>query len=56
MTDDLLSDLIRAEDGGDRLNAAELRMLAFNILVAGTDSTRGQLAASVQVLCDHPDQ
>ena len=28
LTDDLLSDLIRAEDDGDRLNAAELRMLA----------------------------
>jgi cytochrome P450 len=56
LTDDLLSELIRAEDSGDRLNAAELRMLAFSILVAGTDTTRGQLAASVQVLCDHPEQ
>ena len=56
LTDDLLSDLIRIEEGGDRLNAAELRMLAFSILVAGTDTTRSQLAASMQVLCDHPDQ
>ena len=56
LTDDLLSELIRIEDGGDRLNAAELRMLAFSILVAGTDTTRSQLAASMQVLCDHPDQ
>ncbi|PRC43817.1 cytochrome P450 [Mycobacterium sp. ITM-2017-0098] len=56
LTDDLLSDLIRIEDGGDRLDAAELRMLAFSILVAGTDTTRSQLAASMQVLCDHPDQ
>ncbi|OBB01198.1 cytochrome [Mycobacteriaceae bacterium 1482268.1] len=56
LTDDLLSELIRAEDGGDRLDAAELRMLAFSILVAGTDTTRSQLAASMQVLCDHPDQ
>lgn len=56
LTDDLLSDLIRIEDGGDRLDAAELRMLAFSILIAGTDTTRGQLAASMQVLCDHPDQ
>lgn len=56
LTDDLLSDLIRVEDGGDRLNASELRMLAFSILVAGTDTTRSQLAASMQVLCDHPDQ
>jgi cytochrome P450 len=56
LTDDLLSDLIRAEDGGDHLSADELRMLAAGLLMAGTDTTRNQLAASVQVLCDHPDQ
>ena len=56
LTDDLLSDLIRAEEDGDRLNAGELRMLAAGLLVAGTDTTRNQLAASVDVLCDHPDQ
>ena len=56
LTDDLLSDLIRAEDDGDRLNAAELRMLAAGLLLAGTDTTRNQLAASVHVMCDHPDQ
>ena len=56
LTDDLLSDLIRAEDDGDRLSADELRMLAASLLMAGTDTTRNQLAASVQVLCDHPDQ
>ncbi len=56
LTDDLLSELIRIEDGGDRLNADELRMLAFSILVAGTDTTRSQLAASMQVLCEHPEQ
>lgn len=39
LTDDLLSDLIRAEDDGDRLNAAELRMLAGGLLLAGTDTT-----------------
>ena len=56
LTDDLLSELIRIEDGGNRLNAAELRMLSFSILIAGTDTTRSQLAASMQVLCDHPEQ
>src|SRR5258705_758178 len=35
---------------------AELRMLAAVLLMAGTDTTRNQLAAAVQVLCDHPDQ
>ncbi|MEO3760098.1 cytochrome P450 [Mycobacterium sp. B14F4] len=56
LTDDLLSELIRIEDDGDRLDAGELRMLAFSILVAGTDTTRTQLGASMQVLCDHPEQ
>ncbi|MHA7649865.1 cytochrome P450 [Mycobacterium sp. ML4] len=56
LTEDLLSDLIRAEDDGDRLNSAELRMLAGGLLLAGTDTTRNQLAASIQVLCTHPDQ
>jgi cytochrome P450 len=56
LTDDLLSDLIRAEDDRDRLDAAELRMLAGGLLLAGTDTTRNQVAASVQVLCEHPDQ
>lgn len=56
LTDDLLSELIRAEDDGDRLSADELRMLAASLLMAGTDTTRNQLAASIQVLCEHPDQ
>jgi cytochrome P450 len=56
LTEDLLSDLVRAEDDGDRLNADELRMLAAGLLLAGTDTTRNQVAASVDVLCDHPDQ
>ncbi|CDO90603.1 cytochrome [Mycobacterium triplex] len=56
LTDDLLSDLIRAEHDGDRLNHEELRMLAAALLLAGTDTTRNQVAASIEVLCDHPDQ
>ncbi len=56
LTDDLLSDLIRAESDGDRLTLDELRMLVAGFLMAGTDTTRNQLSASVQVLCEHPDQ
>lgn len=54
--DDLISDLIQAEDHGDRLTHDELLMLATNLLSAATHSMRNQLAAAVQVLCDHPDQ
>lgn len=53
---DLISDLIRAEDDGDRLSADELRMLVAALLMAGTDTTRLQLGAAAHVLCDHPDQ
>ena len=56
LTDDLISELIHAEDDGDRLSADELRMLVAGLLMAGTDTTRNQLAASVHALCDHPDQ
>jgi cytochrome P450 len=56
LTDDLLSELIRAENDGDRLSPAELRTTVASLLMAGTDTTRNQLAASMQVLVDHPDQ
>ena len=56
LTDDLLSDMMRAEVDGDRLSHDELLTLAATLLMAGTDTTRNQLAAAVQVFCDHPDQ
>jgi cytochrome P450 len=56
LTDDLLSNMMRAEVDGDRLAHDELLMLAATLLMAGTDTTRNQLAAAVQVFCEHPDQ
>jgi cytochrome P450 len=56
LTDDLLSDLMRAQIDGDRLTHAELLNLTAQLLMAGTDTTRNQLAAAVAVFCDHPDQ
>ena len=56
LTDDLISELIRAEDNGDRLTHDELVNLVAILLNAGTDTTRNQLAAALQVLCNHPDQ
>ncbi|MGB9305768.1 MAG: cytochrome P450, partial [Mycobacterium sp.] len=52
----LISELIRAEDNGDKLTHDELVNLAVILLNAGTDTTRNQLAAAVQTLCEHPDQ
>lgn len=56
LTDDLLSELIRAGDDGDRLTRREILDLVAVLLLAGTDTTRNQLAAAVQVFVDHPDQ
>jgi cytochrome P450 len=56
LSDDVLSDLIRARDDGDRLTHEELVNLALILLNAGTDTTRNQLAAAVDAFCDHPDQ
>jgi cytochrome P450 len=54
--DDLISELIRAEEEGDRLTHDELVNLVAILLNAGTDTTRNQLAAAVQVLAGHPNQ
>lgn len=56
LTDDLISDLIRAEDDGDELDHDEVLSLAVVLLGAGTDTARNQLAAAIDVFCDHPDQ
>jgi cytochrome P450 len=56
LADDLISDLIRVEDDAEQLTHDEMRNLALILLNAGTDTTRNQLAAAVQVFADHPDQ
>jgi cytochrome P450 len=54
--DDLLSELIAIEEAGDRLSTDELVMLAEAVLMAGTDTTRNQLACSVALFAEHPEQ
>ena len=56
LTDDLISELIRAGDEHDRLTRREILDLIAVLLIAGTDTTRNQLAAAVQVLTGHPEQ
>ena len=51
-----LSDLIAIEQEGDRLSTEEMAMLAQAVLMAGTDTTRNQLACSVALFTEHPDQ
>jgi cytochrome P450 len=54
--DDLLSNLIAIEESGDRLSTDELVMLAEAVLMAGTDTTRNQLACCVALFAEYPDQ
>jgi cytochrome P450 len=54
-TDDLLSALIAAEEAGDRLTTSELVMLAEAVLMAGTDTTRNQLACTVALYTANPE-
>ncbi|MFG3497011.1 cytochrome P450 [Streptomyces sp. NPDC047928] len=55
--DDLLSALLRtrAEDG-DRLSAAELRAMAYLLLIAGHETTVNLISNGVRALLTHPDQ
>jgi cytochrome P450 len=53
---DLITDLIQAEEAGDRLSDDELRNLVLNILVGGVDTSQSQLAHAVRLLADHPQQ
>jgi cytochrome P450 len=54
--EDLLSDLIAIEQEGDRLSTEEMAMLAQAVLMAGTDTTRNQLACTVALFTEFPEQ
>jgi cytochrome P450 len=54
--DDLVSTLIAAEEGGDRLSDVECMNLVLNVLIGGVDTTQSQLAHAIRLLAQHPDQ
>ncbi|WP_419931559.1 cytochrome P450 [Candidatus Poriferisodalis sp.] len=54
--DDLLSELIGVSEEGDRLSPDELIGMVEALLIAGTDTTRNQLGATLAVLADRPEQ
>ncbi len=54
--EDLLTDLIAAEEEGDRLDTEELVMMVNAVIVGGTDTTRNQLGCAVGLLAQHPEQ
>lgn len=54
--DDLATELVQAEEAGDRLTDDELRSLVIGLLFAGYDTTRNQLGLALWVFARHPDQ
>jgi cytochrome P450 len=54
--DDMLSDMIRAADDGDRLSPAELLVQSSGLLVAGFETTIGLIANGIRQLILHPDE
>jgi cytochrome P450 len=54
--DDLITDLIAAEEEGDRLTTDELVMMVDAVIIGGTDTTRNQLGCAVGLLSEYPDQ
>jgi cytochrome P450 len=54
--DDLLTELIRAEDEGSHLTEAELVSTCILLLVAGHETTVGLISNAVLALLRHPDQ
>jgi cytochrome P450 len=54
--DDLLSELLAAEDGDGRLSGEEALATAFSLFGAGFDTTRHLIGNSVLALLRHPDQ
>ncbi|WP_040809254.1 cytochrome P450 [Nocardia concava] len=53
---DLLTELLAAEEAGDRLSPAELRTMTSALLFAGQDTTRQQLGLAMRTFLDHQDQ
>ncbi|MGV0602616.1 cytochrome P450, partial [Mycolicibacterium pulveris] len=54
--DGLISELIRANEGGDRLSHRELVSMVFLLLLAGHDTTANLIGSSVLALIEHPEQ
>ena len=54
--DDLITDLIAAEEAGDKLNTEELTMMVDAVIVGGTDTTRNQLGLALALFAEYPEQ
>ncbi len=53
---DLISELIAAEEQGERLSDVECVNLVLNVLIGGVDTTQSQLSHAVRLFAEHPEQ
>lgn len=54
--DGLISELLRANEGGDRLSHQETVAMVYLLLLAGHDTTANLISSSVLTLIEHPEQ
>jgi hypothetical protein len=54
--DDILSDLIRAEEDGDQLSPTELVSQCIGLLIAGFETTIGLIGNGILAFIRHPEQ
>ncbi len=54
--EDILSDLIRAEEEGDRLSEPELMAQSIGLLIAGFETTIGLIGNGLRAFAEHPEQ
>ncbi len=54
--DDLMSRFIEAEEEGEKLSDVECINLVFNILAGGVDTTQSQMAHTIRLLAERPEQ
>lgn len=56
LQDDLISEMIRAEEEGDRLLDGEIVIQAIGVIVAGFETTIGLIGNGARALIEHPAQ
>lgn len=54
--EDLITQLIAAEQEGETLSDVELVNLVLDVLIGGIDTTQSQLAHAMRLLAEHPEQ
>ncbi|MHB8466174.1 MAG: cytochrome P450 [Acidimicrobiales bacterium] len=54
--DDLVTEMVQAEESGDRLTDDEIQMMIAGLLFAGYDTTRNQLGLAMAAFAERPEQ